>query len=288
AAQQQFRAAWLRIRENTRLLEHWRVGDLPPGSREWRLATVLDHIARTGDAPRTIGPAGQATVSNHVLLGGRSRERTWGRLFPSRMELVALAVLMTDRFGWNLAVFDRMPTPTAAPSAGETTTVTYQVQVEKRRGGSGHWFSTENITDSGADSPGRLITQALEVTVHARALTARLAPGTDLLMTARTGLQGRPRSDLDRPCPGGPLIFGVSTDDGVRWAEQHHLQGSPFQRTRRTTVVREGVPLQHTRGTHESVYVLPDEHVQRASQKVFEDGAREASAKPGLLPSAAV
>ncbi|MGX1800426.1 hypothetical protein ACWIGN_32080, partial [Streptomyces albidoflavus] len=35
-------------------------------------------------------------------------------------------------------------------------------------------------------------------------------------------------------------------------------------------------PLQHSQGTHESVYVLPDEHVQRASRSVFEQGAVEA------------
>lgn len=80
------------------------------------------------------------------------------------MELTALAVLLTDEFGWNLSVYDRMSAPVATPSARETVTVTYQVQVEKRRRGGGRWFSTENITDSGADSPGRLITWALEAT----------------------------------------------------------------------------------------------------------------------------
>jgi hypothetical protein len=43
-----------------------------------------------------------------------------------------------------------MPAPVRTPSAGETATVTYQVQVEKRRRGGGHWFSAENITDAGA------------------------------------------------------------------------------------------------------------------------------------------
>ena len=84
-------------------------------------------------------------------------------------------MLLTDLFGWNLSVYDRMPAPVRTPSAGETATVTYQVQVEKRRRGGGHWFSTENITDAGASSPGRLITQALEATASGRALAARLA-----------------------------------------------------------------------------------------------------------------
>jgi hypothetical protein len=193
----------------------------------------------------------------------------------SRLELTALAVLLTDRFGWNLSVFDRLPTPATMPSAGETRSVTYDVQVEKRRRGGGHWFDTENITDSGAGSSGRLITEALEATAHARRLAAKLAPGVNLLMIARTGRFGKDHVQLDRPRPVGPLSFGVSSDDAKRWVHHHGLDGSPFQRIRRTAVVREG-PLQHARGTHESVYVLPDKRVQRASQEIIEVGAQEA------------
>ena len=274
AAQRQFRAALMRIRQNTVLLDRWRAGELPEGSREERIGRVLDHVARTGDIPRTVGPSGVVNASNRRLLGGQDAHQTWGRLFLTRMELTALAVLLTDKFGWNLSVFDRMPTPTTAPSVAERTSVTYHVQVEKRRRGGGRWFSTENITDSGADSPGRLITQALEATAHGRRLAAHLA-GVDLLMTARTRMVGKHHRDLDRPRPVWPLSFGVSDGDAGRWAQEHRFDSSPFQRTRRTTVVREG-PLQHAQGTHESVYVLPDQRVQRAAREVIEDGAREA------------
>ncbi|MCY0950387.1 hypothetical protein OTB16_12860 [Streptomyces sp. H27-S2] len=276
AAQKQFRAALLRIRENSELLHQWRSGTLDEGSREWRLGQILDEVARTGDVPRKVGPQGKAFMRNHRLLGGRRPEVTWGRLFLTRGELTALAVLLTDRFGWNLSVYDRMPTPTTAPAVAETAAKTYQIQIEKRRRGGGRWYSTENITDSGADSRGRLITQALEATEHGRHLAARLAPGTDLLMVARTGRIGQEHENLDRPMPVGPLAFGVSGTDGKRWARAHQLGGSPFQRTRRTTATREGRPLQQTQGTHESVYVLPDKHVQRAAQSVIADGAAEA------------
>jgi hypothetical protein len=277
AAQRHFRSVLMRIRENTELLESWRAGQLPAGSRDERIGRILEHLSLTGDVPRTLVPSGQRYVTNHRLLGGHRAEFTWGRLFLSRRDRAALAVLLTDRFAWNLSVYDRMPAPTKMPSIGETTTVTYQVQVEKRRAGGGHWFSTENITDSGADSPGRLITQALEATAHGRRLAALLKPGTDLLMTARDHrLDPKNEKELDRPRPVGPLVFGVSTDDAQAWAKSHQLGGSPIQRGRRTTVTREGRPLQHSQGTHESVYVLPDQRVQRASQSVFEDGAHEA------------
>ncbi|MEW2621436.1 hypothetical protein [Streptomyces sp. NPDC048106] len=275
-ARREFRAALLRIRENTGVLERWRAGDLAQGSPEWRLGGVLDYLARTGDVPRTALPGGQSTVTNFRLLGGRSVDRTWGRLLLTRNELTALAVLLTDQFGWNLSVYDHMPAPTTTPSVGETATTTYQVHVEKRRAGEGRWFSTENHTDSGADSPGRLITQALEATAHGRVLAAQLAPGTDLLMTARIGQLRGGRQDLDRPRPVGPLVFGVPDDAAHRWASRHKLGGSPFQRTRRTMVTKKGRPLQHTLRTHESVYLLPDQRVQRASQAVIEDGVREA------------
>ncbi len=93
---------------------------------------------------------------------------TWGRLLLTRQELTALAVLMTDQYGWNLSVFDRLHVPATTASAGEVSAVTYTVRVEKRRTGPGRWFSEENYTDSGVGSPGRLITQALEATQHGR------------------------------------------------------------------------------------------------------------------------
>ncbi|MFE7522716.1 hypothetical protein [Streptomyces halstedii] len=275
-AQRQFRSAWLRIGENTRLLNRWRAGDVTEGSREWRIGKILDQLARTGDVPRTRYPSGQYGVKNYALLGGRAPEKTWGRLFLIPAELTALAVLLTDRFGWNLSQYDRMPVPTTAPSAGEKTSVTYQVQIEKHRAGQGSWFSTENVTDSGADSRGRLITQAREATAHGRALAHHLKPGMDLLMVARAYQPEKVHTDLDRPAQVWPVTFGVSDKMSKTWARNNKLGGAPFQRSRRTTVTHEGRPLQHTQGTHESVYVLPDKNVQRASRGVFTEGAQEA------------
>ncbi|MGW2328177.1 hypothetical protein ACWC5C_20695 [Streptomyces sp. NPDC001700] len=83
AAQQQFRSALLRIRENTQLLERWRTGDLVGGSREWRIGQVLDHLTHTGDVPRAVMPSGEF-VKDHRLLGGTNPEapRFEGRIVP--------------------------------------------------------------------------------------------------------------------------------------------------------------------------------------------------------------
>lgn len=113
AARRQFRAALLRIRENTGLLQRWQAGELPEGSREWLLGQVLAHVAQAGDVPRVTGPSGSSNVARKGLLGGQRVEQTWARLFLTRPELTALAVLLTDRFGWNLAVYDRMPARSA-------------------------------------------------------------------------------------------------------------------------------------------------------------------------------
>ncbi|MEH0542343.1 hypothetical protein QA802_04375 [Streptomyces sp. B21-105] len=275
AAERQFRAALLRIRENTTWLAHYRAGALDPDSRDWRIGATLEHIAATGELPGYPDKSGKVYTRAEGLLRGKNRGKTTGRLFLSRAELTALAVMMTDLYGWNLSVFDRLHVPVTTPSAGETATVTYEVLVEKRRSGEGRWFDTENYTDSGADSPGRLITQALEATEPGRALAAALSPGHDLLMVARNRRRTDVDSNLDRPRNVGPLCFGVSKADARVWASSHKI-GSPFQRARRTTVTTTGKPLQHKRGTHESIYVLPDENVQEAAVSVIAAGAEEA------------
>ncbi|MYQ81642.1 MULTISPECIES: hypothetical protein [unclassified Streptomyces] len=275
AAQREFRAALLRIRENTVHMGRYRSGELAEGSPEWRIGRILDHLAATGDVPRTTGGS-TPMVANAKLLGGMQPSQTWGRLFLTRPELIALAVLMTDRWGWNLSMHNHLPVPVRTPSAGEANTITYQVQVEKHRAGEGRWWDTENITDSGAESKGRLITQALEATAHGRALAARLAPGSDLLMVYRLFHANTQHRDRDRPPHVGPLGFGLVNYDAANWKKRHGLARSPFQPLRRTTTVDEGQPLQHKQGTHESVYVLPDKRVQKNVRKIIAAGAEEA------------
>ncbi|MET9086425.1 hypothetical protein ABZX77_31870 [Streptomyces sp. NPDC004237] len=278
-ARRMFRSALLRIEDNARHLERCRAGEFTPGSREAVVGEALELIARDGDLPRIQGPSGQPYVHKRYrrALGGQDTEVTWQRLFLSRSEAAALAVLLLAEYGWNLSVIDRAEVPRATPDPGGQGQVTYRILVEKRRRGGGSWYETENVTDHGAGTPGRLITEALAATRFARAAVERLQPGTSLLVVSRTGRVGKDSADTDRRPNVGPFYFGLSNDDVKWWTKRVGLKGSPFQRGRRTvTAVERREPAQHSQETHDRVYVLPDKNVQEAAVPVFADGAEEA------------
>ncbi len=100
-ARQDFRAALLRIEENTRLLEEWRRGAIGRGRNLWTLGEALDHVARTGDNPRAVDPRGLLYIPAkwRRAMGGMATVQTWGRLLLSRSEAVSLGVLLLAEFG---------------------------------------------------------------------------------------------------------------------------------------------------------------------------------------------
>jgi len=270
-AVRQFRAAWLRIAENAERLRRWEEGSFPSGGPEDSLGQALDLIARTADLPR-YSSNGHVQASAARAVGGLSPEVTWKRLFLDRTEATALGVLLMAEFGWNLAVIDVMPTPTAAPDPGPDSHRTYTIQIWKHRG---KRFESENVTDTGAGSPGRLITQALEATRFARTLAHELAPEVDRFIAWRPHSIGWPPIKRERLTAVGPLRFGVDRADAVRWGKQTGT-GSPFRRGRRTVVVDRGEPAQHSQDTHKRQYVLPDKRVQRAAAAIVAAGAASA------------
>ncbi|MER7848369.1 hypothetical protein ABTZ03_31035 [Kitasatospora sp. NPDC096077] len=281
-ARRTFRAALLRIEENAGNLERWREGAFTEGTVEWTLGEALEVIARTGFTPRTRCPGGRLTLPQRyrTALGGTSSLGTWMRLYLSRFEATALGVLLMADFGWNLSVIDRVPAPRAAPDTGEQDgRATYLITLEKRRRGAGRWFETESVTDLGAGSPGRLITEALAASRFARDLAERLVPGTDHLVAWRAYHTRAVSADRDRPQAVGPVRFGVDTRSATEWAQAVGLGGSPFQRGRRTVLaVERRERAQHSQATHDRVYVLPDPQVQEAAVPVIAAGAHEALA----------
>ncbi|MFH9075694.1 hypothetical protein [Streptomyces alboflavus] len=279
AARRVFRAAHLRITDNARHLAQWRSGVLARGSEAWLLGEALDCLARTGEVPRDTraGQRGRVLARYARVLGGQKPEHTWQRLFLTRMETVALGVLLLAEHGWNLSVINRLRVPRAAPDAGSDGPRIYRVELEKHKRGAGRYFETRNLTDDGAASPGRLITQALETTVFARAAVHVLSPGTDRLLIWRSGkapLDDRPQREAGRRSGIGVFGFGISGVTAHRWATQQGFACSPFRRGRRTVnTLHRREPGQNSQATHDRVYALADPQVRQAAIPVIAEAA---------------
>ncbi|MBK6015520.1 hypothetical protein [Streptomyces sp. MBT53] len=290
AARRMFRSALLRIRENAQHLERWRQGDYyQEGSQGWLVGQALDILARTGDLPRSVHQDARPRIvirKYAKALGGRKPAMTWQRLFLSRMEAVALGVLLMAEYGWNLSVIDHAEVPRALPDPGEDGHPTYRIPLEKYRRGAGHHYETRNVTDDGAASQGRLITQALEATSFARAIVENLVPGTDRLIVWRTHKPGRQQASQDRLPPVSHFHFGIHTSYTQEWAHAQGFSGAPFQRGRRTVnALDRRQPGQNSQETHDRRYVLVDKRVQAEAVEVIAVGAEDAAlrARTGVL-----
>ncbi|MFC5918239.1 hypothetical protein [Streptomyces pulveraceus] len=276
AARRTFRAALLRIRENTARLAAWREDTFVPDSQEWLLGEALDVLARTGDVPvyekrRTVRKRYRA-----ALVGGGA-EYTWKRLYLSRKEAVALAVLIVAELGLNATTVSEMPVPETLPGTVEAGVPVYRLRLEKRRR-AGHrgQFESRNLTDSGADSCGRIISEALEATAAARRLLGRLDADIDRLLVWRQTTphdgQGYPKAVRV-----GPFGFGVDETGGSAWARSVGLSGSPLRRLRKTVnVLHRREPGQNSQDTHDRVYVVGEPQAQQAAVPVFAEGALDA------------
>ncbi|WP_339151417.1 hypothetical protein WID27_01390 [Streptomyces sp. F41] len=278
AAQRMFRGACLRIRENTELLHRWRAGALEPGTGQWLIGEALDCLARTGEVPRYVGSDGSRTriVSRYLrAMGGDNAAATWERLFLNRMEAVALAVLLVADHGLNATTVSELPVPRATPDSGEGGFPVYRIELEKRRRGAGRHFESRNITDFGADSPGRLVTLALEATAHARALVTEQAPELDRLLLWRTNRPYQGKRDAEVRV--GVIGVGLHHTAPHTWGLQVGLSGSPMRRLRKTVnVLHRREPGQNTQDTHDSAYVLPEPQAQQAAAEVIADGITDA------------
>jgi hypothetical protein len=285
AARRAFRAALLRIEDNARHLQRWRERAFAEGSRDWVIGEALDILARTGSLPQYTDKSGHESLVWRYRgpLGGAGARVTWQRLFLSRMEATALGVLLLmAEYGWNLSVIDRAEVPRASPDPGEDGHPTYRIPLEKPRRGAGQHYETRNVTDDGASSSGRLITQALQATRFARAVVESLAPGTNRLIIWRSSKSGAASADQERQPAVGPFHFGVQTECATQWARAEGLGGSPFRRGRRTVIALDRrEPGQHSQNTHDRHYVLVDKRVQNESVEVIAAGAEDAVDRAG-------
>jgi hypothetical protein len=279
AARRRFRAAWQRINDNAIRLRQWRDGAVAEGGGEWIAGEGLDILARTGDLPRNArkdGLPGNVVARYRSALGLVA----WRRLFLAREEAVALGVLLLAEFGWNLSVISSLEVPMASPDQGEDGHPTYRIPLVKSRRGPGRHHETRNLTDHGAGSPGRLITQTLEATRFARTVVAELAPGTARLIVWRAENLGGRRPDQDAHRAAGPFRFGITAKAAADWAKAEGLEGSPFRRGRRTVIALDRrEPGQHSQDTHDRHYVLPDERIRAEAIEVIAAGAEDAAGR---------
>lgn len=275
AARRGFRAALQRINDNAMHLQQWRDGVFAEGSEDWVLGEGLDYLTCTGDLPRYA--SGRFVVKRYLRAFGGSHMNAWQSLFLTKLEAVALGVLLMADFGWNQAVIDSLEVPMASPDQGDDGHPTYRVPLEKRRRGPRHHHETRNVTDHGAGSSGRLITQALAATRFARAIVEGATPGTNRLIVWRP-MAAAPPTGRERQSPGGLFGLGIPDGAGQDWARAEGLGGSPFRRGRRTVIALDRrEPAQHSRDTHDRYYVLPDQRVQAEAAEVFAAGARAAA-----------
>ncbi|WP_415853485.1 hypothetical protein [Sinomonas sp. G460-2] len=276
-ARKMFRAAHLRIRANTEHLRQWREEAFEPGSQDWTIGEALDSLARTGFIPHTVMKKGTRYYFARFVaaLGGAAPQHTWMRLFLTRAEAYALAVLLVMEFGLNATVVSELRTPRALAGAGADGFPIYRMELEKPRRGAGRRFETRNFPDTGdADTPGRLITNALEATSPARAVVTAADGALDFLLVWRNVLPG-PRNLSPVP----PFGIGLTKNASDSWLAATGLTGAPLRRLRKTVnALHRREPGQNSQDTHDSVYVLREPQVQQASVPVIAEGAEGALA----------
>jgi hypothetical protein len=280
-AKQMFRSALQRIDRNAEHLRRWRNSEFIENSPDWIFGEMLDCLASTGAVTKYLytSPRGRKQLASRyaAVLREKNVQTRWYLLvFPSRLEIAALGVLLMAEFGWNLSVIDRLRVPRASPDPGGHPT--YRIELHKPRRGSRNHHETRNVTDDGASSAGRLISQALHATRFARALVETQAPGTDRLLVWHNSAPSRPRLDHDRQPPVGPLNFGITSAAALEWGQATGLSGSPFRRGRRTVVaLNRRQPAQHSQNSHDRNYALVDKRVQHEAVEVIAGGAEDAA-----------
>lgn len=260
-----FNTALTRLRSNREHLQRWQSNTFAPGSADWLIGEALDHVSRTGYLPRTRVPDGVYFTPRRYYnaLGGKAPEQTWGRLFLTYTEINAAITLLVASEGWNRSVIDRMPIPGYDPSAGDTIDI-YRVEINKPRRPMPSRYTTNNLLDSGADTPGRLIHHIIEATGTGRDTLRRLGTPTDRLLVWHCA-GGRSPIRI-----GAPSICKIPNADGAPITVD-------LRRMRRTVqaLIRKE-PAQNSRHTHDTVYRLGDPATVADAKSTVAQGLNDA------------
>ncbi|WP_159929370.1 hypothetical protein [Rhodococcus sp. WAY2] len=201
-----FNTALVRISGNREHLRRWYAGEYASGGTDWVIGEALDAILRTGDVPRYGGRAD--VLHRHArVLGGRGADKTWARLFLTGPEAFALAVLLVASEGWNRSVLHRMRVPGHDPAVGDDEFDIHLVEIHKRRRPVRLRYTSNNLVDTGPDSPGRLMRHAIEATELARQTLELLDAQPTSCWSAAAPAPPTTRSASASPAP-------VSSPDG--------------------------------------------------------------------------
>ncbi|WP_016697292.1 hypothetical protein [Actinoalloteichus spitiensis] len=275
-ATQRFRPALHRIRANRQHLLGWRAGQFERGTDGWLIGEALDQLIRTGETPFFIRPDGRHRPDPRYTeaLGGNRAEDTWMRLFLTTDEGCALMILIIAAYGWNATPVVEMKVPDASPDAGNEGQIIYRVELEKRRRRPADRYETRNLADWGANSPGRLITHAIESTAPAREMLKNVGAPTDRLIVWRLAQRRAAYGE------GTAGLFDGHFHANVWRNWRQELGGEVslnLRRLRKTVVIaHQRQPTQHSQDTHDGAYVLPDPRTHAAAQPVITDGVEEA------------
>ncbi|MEV1174630.1 hypothetical protein [Nonomuraea sp. NPDC049784] len=270
-----FNAALVRIRTNREHLRRWYAGQFAVGSGDWLLGEALDHLLRTGEVPLLAGETGgRVVLPRHLgqVLGGTGAEQTWARLYLSREEARAAAVLLVAHQAWNRAVLTRMRVPEHDPAVGEAFDI-HTVEINKRRRPVQLRYTTNNLLDAGPDTPGRLMSQVIEATELARQTLKLLDAPTELLLVWRRHYAARDTGS-SRFGLGVPKKYGRTRKENslpypLVWASLRRLR-----RTVQVLLLKE--PAQNTQATHENVYTLPEAAMSDSAHTTIARGLSDA------------
>jgi hypothetical protein len=268
AAATVFNSALVRIRDNREHLRRWRAGEFQAASSEWLLGEALDCVARTGDVPLHAQAWRRPSRRHLTALGGRAPQQTWGRLFLSRSEVFAAAVLLVATESWNKSVVHRMRVPEHDPAVADDVDV-YTVHLDKPRRPVRLRHTSANLVDNGPGSPGRLVRHVIEATEPARETLAVLGRPTEQLLVYRTACPSR---------RGQEFAFGIAKSLTVG------TESVSLRRLRRTVqVLIRKEPAQNTQVVHDTVYMLRDPAGRDAAGETIARGLTDAAEHAHLL-----
>jgi hypothetical protein len=257
-------AARRRIKAGWELLERWRQDPSGLSVEDQRVGPILDHLARTGDIPRTavayvMSPGGRPLHIQHgsVSAAGGVRHLT-AMLLPTKADTVALAVLLVCEAGFNRSVIDTLPVGHRRPDGAVDDVEVRTVATDKpRRAARRH--STHNFidgTDPRALSAYRL---ALDVTAGAHRVLDALGQPTDRLLVHWSGHRNQHGLRIQVGLPLAEAEIGWAAACGLRTDPDENgttaLLRATLPELRRTFQVLGRRPAQNTLRTHVRSYL---------------------------------